>query len=57
MFAQKKSSSSTVSVSFLLEIHWLRSGVQAGATKRRPTTHTQKKIIIEVYGGETSGPE
>ena len=49
-------SSSTVSVFFLLESQLLGSGVQAGATKQtktRPTTHTEReKIIIEVYGEE-----
>ena len=40
---KKKSSSSAVSVSFLLNIHQLGSGVQAGATKRRPTTHAQRE--------------
>ena len=43
MFYAKKSSSSTVSVSFLLKVHQLGSGVQAGATKRRPTTHRERK--------------
>ena len=37
----------------LLEIHQLGSGVQAGATNRRPTTEREKKkIIMEVYGQE-----
>ena len=36
------SSSSTTSVCFLLEVHRLGSGVQAGATNRRPTTAEKK---------------
>ena len=40
----KKSLSSTVSVSFLLEgVHLLGSGVQAGTTKRKPTTERERK--------------
>ena len=35
-----------------LEVHWLGSGVQTGATKKRPTTAREKKIMIEVYGEE-----
>ena len=43
MFTQNRSSSSAVSVSFLLEVHQLGSVVQAGATKRKPTTLTERK--------------
>ena len=40
------SSSSAVSVTFLLEAQQLSSSVQAGATRRRPTTKREKKNHI-----------